>query len=238
MASASGRDLQPRIVPRTSWQDDKDADVCSEPICGVSFTLSRRRHHCRYCGRVFCDVCSNKKVNGMRMCGRCHEKTFPTVSVAEVDTSRNSHRFLVGCGVVQATISHPLQPVHRLELCCEVGDRVVVRCTVDEHWVIATSESNGLSGLVPLACLACPAETTKRLQQCSRAFEDLSPGIVTAVVLNDVEGGSARELSVAQGDVVCVRQALDDTWAVCTHPGAGVSGLVPLASLRAEHTTS
>eukprot|EP00300_Choanocystis_sp_HF-7_P016579 c19451_g1_i2.p1 GENE.c19451_g1_i2~~c19451_g1_i2.p1 ORF type:complete len:886 (+),score=158.27 c19451_g1_i2:32-2689(+) len=38
------------------WVADKCAPVCS--LCQVGWTLTRRRHHCRRCGRVMCDTCS------------------------------------------------------------------------------------------------------------------------------------------------------------------------------------
>eukprot|EP00538_Stauroneis_constricta_P006061 CAMPEP_0119545386 /NCGR_PEP_ID=MMETSP1352-20130426/137_1 /TAXON_ID=265584 /ORGANISM="Stauroneis constricta, Strain CCMP1120" /LENGTH=2173 /DNA_ID=CAMNT_0007589921 /DNA_START=145 /DNA_END=6666 /DNA_ORIENTATION=+ len=33
------------------------------PQCDTLFTLSKRRHHCRLCGDVFCDACSNHRVD-------------------------------------------------------------------------------------------------------------------------------------------------------------------------------
>jgi len=39
---------------------DKYRSEC--PDCGCLFTLSKRRHHCRLCGDIFCDACSSHRV--------------------------------------------------------------------------------------------------------------------------------------------------------------------------------
>ena len=44
------------LLPKAQWQSDKDVAACR--VCKRPFTLMRRRHHCRACGRVFCDACS------------------------------------------------------------------------------------------------------------------------------------------------------------------------------------
>ncbi|KAK7082952.1 Rabenosyn-5 [Halocaridina rubra] len=38
------------------WADDKDVPLC--PFCARSFNIARRRHHCRLCGGIMCDECS------------------------------------------------------------------------------------------------------------------------------------------------------------------------------------
>ena len=53
------------------------------PDCGCLFTLSKRRHHCRLCGDVFCDACSSHRVElplpgpefekPVRICDSCNE---------------------------------------------------------------------------------------------------------------------------------------------------------------------
>eukprot|EP00066_Takifugu_rubripes_P023777 XP_011613043.1 PREDICTED: zinc finger FYVE domain-containing protein 9-like [Takifugu rubripes] len=41
------------------WVPDAQAQVCMK--CGVKFTFTKRRHHCRACGKVFCGLCSSLK---------------------------------------------------------------------------------------------------------------------------------------------------------------------------------
>lgn len=41
------------------WIPDQDAALCFS--CGTRFGFFVRRHHCRLCGRVFCDACSNQR---------------------------------------------------------------------------------------------------------------------------------------------------------------------------------
>ncbi|XP_029002532.1 zinc finger FYVE domain-containing protein 9 isoform X2 [Betta splendens] len=59
------------------WVPDAQAQVCMK--CGVKFTFTKRRHHCRACGKVFCALCSSLKfrlthLDGKegRVCVSCH----------------------------------------------------------------------------------------------------------------------------------------------------------------------
>ena len=40
---------------------DKNCSQCSE--CGATFQTFRRKHHCRLCGRVFCQTCCSERIN-------------------------------------------------------------------------------------------------------------------------------------------------------------------------------
>ncbi|KAF2359595.1 Smad anchor for receptor activation Smad-binding domain [Trinorchestia longiramus] len=58
------------------WVPDEDASGCQE--CGRQFTLVRRRHHCRACGRVLCANCCKDKAQlpymdyrEARVCATC-----------------------------------------------------------------------------------------------------------------------------------------------------------------------
>eukprot|EP01065_Artemidia_motanka_P051771 TRINITY_DN9182_c0_g2_i2.p1 TRINITY_DN9182_c0_g2~~TRINITY_DN9182_c0_g2_i2.p1 ORF type:complete len:496 (+),score=150.90 TRINITY_DN9182_c0_g2_i2:48-1490(+) len=46
-------------VTRRHWVSDKETKNCSS--CGQSFTIMRRRHHCRSCGDVFCSECTRER---------------------------------------------------------------------------------------------------------------------------------------------------------------------------------
>jgi len=57
------------------WIPDSHRSNCL--TCRASFSLIRRRHHCRLCGEVFCDQCSNERIHfsrvnePVRACGKC-----------------------------------------------------------------------------------------------------------------------------------------------------------------------
>ena len=67
---------------KTGWVKDSDASECQ--LCDNAFSLFKRRHHCRICGKCICSSCSNQhngnvkltqikdiEPNGSRICNRC-----------------------------------------------------------------------------------------------------------------------------------------------------------------------
>ncbi len=38
------------------WTQDSKVSFCA--WCSSKFTLTRRKHHCRLCGRIMCNACS------------------------------------------------------------------------------------------------------------------------------------------------------------------------------------
>jgi 1-phosphatidylinositol-3-phosphate 5-kinase len=79
-------DCQSRIF----WMPDRLCKSCYE--CELQFNMFRRRHHCRFCGQVFCHSCASFFVDGksvflsgiVRACKLCHDQ----VSSAPVTITR------------------------------------------------------------------------------------------------------------------------------------------------------
>ncbi|GFS12293.1 WD repeat and FYVE domain-containing protein 3 [Elysia marginata] len=69
---------QPGRVVADHWVKDDGAEAC--PACGVRFSFSERRHHCRNCGNVFCSKCSSFETDiqrrritkPVRVCQACY----------------------------------------------------------------------------------------------------------------------------------------------------------------------
>uniref|UniRef100_A0A8C7B082 RUN and FYVE domain-containing protein 2 n=1 Tax=Neovison vison TaxID=452646 RepID=A0A8C7B082_NEOVI len=58
------------------WLKDKEATHCK--LCETEFSLSKRKHHCRNCGEIFCNACSDNELplpsspKPVRVCDSCH----------------------------------------------------------------------------------------------------------------------------------------------------------------------
>lgn len=58
------------------WAEDKDAAQCQQ--CNQPFSLARRKHHCRNCGGIFCNSCSDytmplpSSAKPVRVCDACY----------------------------------------------------------------------------------------------------------------------------------------------------------------------
>ncbi|XP_021342255.1 uncharacterized protein LOC110442795 isoform X2 [Mizuhopecten yessoensis] len=66
-----------KVAPR--WIPDAEAPLCMG--CEAKFTFTKRRHHCRACGKVFCSTCCNLRSRleymenkEARVCLSCHQQ--------------------------------------------------------------------------------------------------------------------------------------------------------------------
>jgi len=56
LAGPAAREAVPRV---RIWQKDSEVRTCQS--CDTEFGVFTRKHHCRQCGGIFCDKCSNYK---------------------------------------------------------------------------------------------------------------------------------------------------------------------------------
>ncbi|EFN88291.1 lateral signaling target protein 2 homolog isoform X2 [Harpegnathos saltator] len=76
-----------------AWVPDNDAPRCM--ACQAGFTVVRRRHHCRNCGKVFCGRCSSNNVplpryghtKPVRVCNRCFLYQVTPFTVSQVTST-------------------------------------------------------------------------------------------------------------------------------------------------------
>lgn len=54
-----------RSIFRQYWMPDSSGKECYE--CHERFTTFRRRHHCRFCGQIFCGKCCNRQISGVEL---------------------------------------------------------------------------------------------------------------------------------------------------------------------------
>ncbi|XP_051942117.1 zinc finger FYVE domain-containing protein 21 [Hippocampus zosterae] len=77
MVAENGAFNSPFSLDEPRWVPDKECQKCMQ--CETKFDFIKRKHHCRRCGRCFCDKCCGKKValprmsfvDPVRQCSQC-----------------------------------------------------------------------------------------------------------------------------------------------------------------------
>ncbi|XP_078406935.1 RUN and FYVE domain-containing protein 1 [Cetorhinus maximus] len=65
-----------KALKGNAWLKDDEATSCKQ--CEKEFSISRRKHHCRNCGDIFCNNCSSNELalpsypKPVRVCDTCH----------------------------------------------------------------------------------------------------------------------------------------------------------------------
>eukprot|EP01063_Lacrimia_lanifica_P011327 TRINITY_DN18137_c0_g1_i1.p1 TRINITY_DN18137_c0_g1~~TRINITY_DN18137_c0_g1_i1.p1 ORF type:complete len:378 (+),score=133.21 TRINITY_DN18137_c0_g1_i1:64-1197(+) len=60
------------VLAKEEWQNDEEVSACVG--CAKPFNFARRKHHCRFCGLIFCDACTKGREMNLRACTPCIEK--------------------------------------------------------------------------------------------------------------------------------------------------------------------
>lgn len=66
MVPESSAHRSPFCLEEPPWVPDKECPRCMQ--CETKFDFITRKHHCRRCGKCYCDKCCSKKVPLPRMC--------------------------------------------------------------------------------------------------------------------------------------------------------------------------
>lgn len=115
-----------------AWVCDNASTVCMS--CLASFTCLKRRHHCRCCGFLVCNDCSNSKIKleilderKSRICKTCLKNV---ISATQASCKGN---FGIHCSmsieeqkIIPAAVAHYASPIHSTEL----GDKTNSNSTV------------------------------------------------------------------------------------------------------------
>ena len=71
------------------WKGNEESEKCDNISCGRAFSLLSRRHHCRNCGGLFCNSCTQQKITipkgessrRRKVCKECYTKCQANLAV-------------------------------------------------------------------------------------------------------------------------------------------------------------
>ncbi|CAB3364855.1 Hypothetical predicted protein [Cloeon dipterum] len=78
-------DREKSLKLNAKWAKDSEAVECF--ACHTAFNLTKRKHHCRSCGEIFCNDCSDNQMplpssaKPVRVCDECNLKILSKQSV-------------------------------------------------------------------------------------------------------------------------------------------------------------
>ncbi|OZC10784.1 FYVE zinc finger [Onchocerca flexuosa] len=71
-------ELKEELLPLSEAEWEKDGSVLNCKGCNLQFSMSKRKHHCRNCGSIFCNSCTDARVKlpssakPVRVCLHCY----------------------------------------------------------------------------------------------------------------------------------------------------------------------
>ncbi|KAL0904162.1 hypothetical protein M5K25_026236 [Dendrobium thyrsiflorum] len=88
--------IKPYYEEKDHWVPDEAVGKCIS--CGIHFGAFVRRHHCRNCGDIFCDKCSQGRIaltadeqaQPVRVCDKCMEEVTQRLNIAKESIGKSS----------------------------------------------------------------------------------------------------------------------------------------------------
>lgn len=88
--------IKPHFEEKDHWVPDEAVGKCTS--CEVNFGAFVRRHHCRNCGDIFCDKCSqgraaltaDEQAQPVRVCNKCMEEVTRRLNIAKESVGKSS----------------------------------------------------------------------------------------------------------------------------------------------------
>lgn len=188
------------------WVGDRAVNECA--ACRLGFTLIRRRHHCRYCGLIFCGKCSASKAwvpgckTQVRVCDACLEELSPAGFSRLLSETRESASVAGRPSGAAATMQASVPAVHLERFAAELGE---AQAEWAERLWRSSEDGNGMCvncaepqpgwldvkhGI--LICTACAGVHRGLGVQTSRVRSLLFDSLTEAERLAVLLGGNAR----------------------------------------------
>ena len=94
---------------KITWVNDESIENCYK--CDILFTWYNRKHHCRYCGRIFCNKCCNKWVN----CTKLNEYKLIDILYITDDFNDEPYRVCKECNILIKKMKNIVCTIKTLE---------------------------------------------------------------------------------------------------------------------------
>lgn len=123
------------FVEADAWAPDFMFQHCMVPACHVAFAVSKRRHHCRRCGRLVCSSCAphsaldferlgdaeTQQDAGQRICGECLEDLLDRLERRALNATELQQVMVLDARLEQWTMMQCER--HRLSVRTELTER-------------------------------------------------------------------------------------------------------------------
>ncbi|XP_068191210.1 zinc finger FYVE domain-containing protein 16 [Antennarius striatus] len=214
-----------------TWVPDSEAPDCMN--CYQRFTFTKRRHHCRACGKVYCAVCCNRRCKlryldkEARVCVICFDSIHRAQALERMmspaGTSPNPNVPSEYCSTIP-----PLQQAQAAGTLNSPPPTVMVPVSVLKH-----PNNDGCpreqkrvwfaDGILPNGEVADTTKLSVTSRRSSQEFSSVTPDQTPPGSVGSEVGVSGSSLSEAPGTVEVVRPPVSGPWDYSLLAGIGSS---------------